>query len=239
MKRQKEIERQYTEEARKVCSFFPAGELVDHERPDFLLNAATGVLGIEVTELCFQEPRREAARLMHVPRRAKERFNCLAGVQPIDVSIAFNWRSEEVPFQELTESLVEFVYKHRDRRGSDFNIRELPKGYCHVGIHEALDRPDRTGHWQGPRAFSKGVAPRELIELRIAEKNEKVPEYRQSASIVWLLLVSDQFIGPGEVYVRPDHLAQWEFVFHFDKVLLFTREIGGGGEVVDVQRKLA
>lgn len=90
-----------------------------------------------------------------------------------------------------------------------------------------------------PRAFSKGVAPRELIELRIAEKNEKVPEYRQSASIVWLLLVSDQFIGPGEVYVRPDHLAQWEFVFDFDKVLLFTREIGGGGEVVDVQRKLA
>jgi len=232
LERQKEIERQYTEEARKVCPLFPAGELVDHERPDFLLNGAGGAIGIEVTELCFQEPRQEAARLLHVPKRAKERFNRLSDVQPLDVSIAFNWKSEEIDFQELVESLVAFVDNHR---GSDFHIRELPEGYCHMGIHDPLDRPDRTGHWYGSRAFSKGVAPRGLIEFRIAEKNEKVPEYRRSASVVWLLLVSDQFLGPGEVYARPEHLAQWEF--DFDKVLLFTREIGGGGEVFDVQQK--
>jgi hypothetical protein len=48
--------------------------------------------------------------------------------------------------------------------------------------------------------------------------------------------VNDQFLGPGEVYARPDHLAQWEFTFDFDKVLLFSREPGGGGEVIEIQR---
>jgi hypothetical protein len=53
---------------------------------------------------------------------------------------------------------------------------------------------------------------------------------------VWLLIVNDQFLGPGELYVRPDHLEQWKFQFDFDKVLLFSREPGGTGEVIEIRR---
>jgi hypothetical protein len=53
---------------------------------------------------------------------------------------------------------------------------------------------------------------------------------------VWLLIVNDQFLGAGEVYARRDHLAQWKFAYGFEKVLLFSREPGGGGEVIEVQR---
>jgi hypothetical protein len=53
---------------------------------------------------------------------------------------------------------------------------------------------------------------------------------------VWLLIVNDQFLGPGEVYARPDQLAQWKFPFDFEKVLLFSRERGGTGAVIEINR---
>jgi hypothetical protein len=80
------------------------------------------------------------------------------------------------------------------------------------------------------------LEPRELLESCIAEKNLRLPDYRLAAGEVWLLIVNDQFSGAGEVYARPDHLAQWRFTFDFEKVLLFSREPGGTGEVIELQR---
>jgi hypothetical protein len=45
-------------------------------------------------------------------------------------------------------------------------------------------------------------------------------------------IVNGQFLG-GEVYARPDHLAQWKFPFDFDKLLLFSRERAGTGAVIE------
>ncbi|HXJ91626.1 MAG TPA: hypothetical protein VMT20_01950 [Terriglobia bacterium] len=75
-----------------------------------------------------------------------------------------------------------------------------------------------------------------MIAERIAEKNGRVKVYRLSATEVWLLIVNNRFLGPGEVYVRPDDLAQWKFPFDFDKVLMFLREADGTGEVIEIQR---
>ena len=58
--------------------------------------------------------------------------------------------------------------------------------------------------------------------------------YRIAASEIWLVIVNDQFLGAGEVYARPDHLAKWKFAFDFEEVLLFSREPGGGGEVIEL-----
>jgi hypothetical protein len=43
-------------------------------------------------------------------------------------------------------------------------------------------------------------------------------------------------LGPGEVCTRPDRLAEWKFSFDFEKVLMFAREPGGGGEVLELQQ---
>jgi hypothetical protein len=69
--RKKRTEKQYVQESRRVSPIFPAGKLDPHERPDFLLVADRGKIGIEVTELCRQEPRAEAGRLAKVPDKAK------------------------------------------------------------------------------------------------------------------------------------------------------------------------
>ncbi|MGH9614156.1 MAG: hypothetical protein ACRD4P_13865 [Bryobacteraceae bacterium] len=229
--RKKRIETQYVEEARRASSIFPGGKLDPHEKPDFLLSADHGTIGIEVTELCREEPRAEAGRLGKVPDRAKEIYDRFPDAGPVDVGIGL-WRAENIHFNVLTKSLADFVYANRDSKGTGFE-KGLPQGYCHIGIHEPLVA---GGRWHGGRAFDTIVAPKELLETRIAEKNGRVADYRLSAPEVWLLIVNDQFLGPGEVYARPDHLAQWKFPFDFDKVLLFSREPGGSGEVIEIQR---
>jgi hypothetical protein len=229
--RKKRIEAHYLEEALRASSIFPGGRADPHEKPDFLLFADTGKIGIEVTELCREAPRAEAGRLSNVPDKAKKLYDRLPLAQAVDVSIAF-WRAENVVFKGLTKSLADFVYENRANKGAGFE-RNLPQGYCHIGIHEPLSA---GGRWHGVRAFDTIVAPKELLEARIAEKNGRVPDYKLAAPEVCLLIVNDQFLGPGEVYARPDHLAQWKFPFDFDKVLLFSREPGGTGEVIEIQQ---
>lgn len=146
-------------------------------------------------------------------------------------SAAF-WRAENVAFNFLTKSMADFVYANRAAKGTGFK-RNLPQGFCHIGFFEPL-RPEPR--WHACRAFDTILASQELLGARIAEKNGRVKDYKLSAPEVWLLIVNDQFLDPGEVYARPDYLAQWKFPFDFDKVLLFSREPGGTGEVIEIQR---
>ena len=230
--RKKQAETHYIEEARRASSIFPAGDLIPHERPDFLLHAATGTIGIEVTELCREEPRAEAGRLMKVPNTARGRYIQLANAEPVDVSTAFSSQATTIGFNELAHSLAEFVYKHRHEKTRRFTWRDLPKGYLHIGIH----RPNYPGgKWHAVRAFDVVSAPKQLVEARIAEKNTRVAEYRKVASELWLLIVNDRFLGPGEVHVGSE-LMTWKFVFDFDRVLLFCREPGGTGTVHELHR---
>jgi hypothetical protein len=161
----KRVETIYMEEARRASTLFPAGRLEPHEIPDFLLFANRGSIGIEVTELCREEPRTEAGRLSKIPDKAKEFYVRYPQAEPVDVSVAF-WRAETVPFNVLTKSLADFVYANRASKGTRFK-RNLPQGFCHIGIFEPLTDEPR---WHASRAFDTIVAPKELIKTRIAEK---------------------------------------------------------------------
>jgi len=231
--RKKRVETIYVEEARRVSSMFPAGALVPHERPDFLLSADEGTIGIEVTELCREAPRAEGAKLSKVAA-AKQRYDRLANAVPVEVSASFAPRIEDISFNRLVNGLADFVHAHRAGMGCfNWNDCELPEGYCYVAIHNARGG---SGQWRTFKAFDTTLAPKELIEARIAEKLLRLPEYRKAAPENWLLIVNDRFLGAGEVYARADHIAQWKFAFDFEKVLLFLREPGGSGEVIEVQR---
>lgn len=181
--RKKRIEAHYLEEARRASALFPAGELVPHERPDFL--TPTRTIGIEVTELCREAPRAEAGRLGKVHEKARARYMQRSGAIPVDVSLAFSHRAEELTVGELADSLADFVYQHRH---DDKGFRDdLPDGYCHIGVFPPLERspdlgePQTPGRWLYFSAGDTVLVPRELIESRIAEKNRRVPDYRKAA----------------------------------------------------------
>jgi hypothetical protein len=238
MGRQKDLERYYLDEARLASALFPAVEPVAHERPDFLFHGSSRTLGIEVTELCREDEREEGARLGYVAPKAKLLYTKMAPGRPIRVSPVLSPRVGDMKVEVLASGLARFVYDHRDRKGAyDWNDRgnELPEGFAYIGIFEPLPHePD--GKWHYFRAGRTTLATREQFEKRISEKNARVSDYRKSASEVWLLIVNDLFLGPGEVAVRADDITTWSFDSDFDRVLLFERQPGGAGKVIDIRR---
>jgi hypothetical protein len=233
--RKKQIEIQYLAEAHRASSVFPIGELVPSEIPDFLLRTDGRIIGIEVTELCREQQRAEGGKLSRVSDKAREIYERLATANPIDVSAAFAPNTENVRFGELTKGLAAFAHANRSANGTsfDWNDFDLPGGYCYIAIDPARES---IGQWRTSKAFGSTLVTKEPLERCIADKNLRLPDYRLAAGEVWLLIVNDQFLGAGEVYARPDHLAQWKFAYGFEKVLLFSREPGGGGQVIELQR---
>jgi hypothetical protein len=232
--RKKEIEKYYTEEARRASSIFPEGELIPHERPDFLLRLETGTLGIEVTQLCREEPRAEAGRLAKLSEKAKAFYTELPASEPIDVSFGFSRRATDLTLKQLAHSLAGLAHTRRKNTGV-CPTRDLPDGYCYIAIHTPCSQLNPTGHWHSGRAFDTVLVTKQMIESRIEGKNLCLTDYRLAAFELWLLIVNDQFLGPGEVYADPNELAQWKFKFDFQKVLLFARTPDGGGKVFELQ----
>lgn len=237
MNDKKRIEFSYLREARRASSVLPSGEPVPNDPLDFLFPGTTGTLGIEVTELCRQDERFKGARLGYVAPKAKALYSKRSGAKPVNVSPVFSDDAEDIHVDELARGLADFVYANQDanRNISWHECRDLPSGYIQIGVFAPFDF-EPEGNWRYFRGFSVERASRELIAGRIAEKNARMALYRQAASEVWLLIVNDRFLGPGEVWVRADELAQWTFDFAFDKVLLFERQPGGTGDVIELRR---
>jgi hypothetical protein len=234
MDRKKEKELDYLNEARRASSIFPRGEPVPNDPLDFLMPTGNGTLGIEVTELCHQGPRAEGARLGYVRPKAKQLYDKRPGAKPVFVNFAFSSDADDMGVDELAAGLAGFVIEHRDNCGSfSWHDDPLPKGYCLIAVLPPI-ASEVDGKWFYSRTSETELSQRELIEARIMEKNLRVPDYRKAASEVWLLIVNDLFLGPGEVCVHLEELAHWIFDFAFDKVLFFERQPGGSGKVIEL-----
>ena len=237
MSDKKRIERIYLCEARGASSLFQAGEPVPHEPLDFLFPMASGTLGIEVTELCHEDARKEGARLGYVVPKAKKLYDKRPDARSVNVSPVLSHEAGTMHVDDLAKELADFVYDHRD---ADETFRwdwceNIPKGFSQIGVFPPWDiEPD--GQWRHFRAFSTTLAPKEALDARIAEKNARLSDYRNVASEVWLVIVNDLFLGPGEVCVDLASLAQWTFDVDFDKVLFFERQPGGTGKVIELRR---
>jgi hypothetical protein len=230
----KRIERLYLEAARATCSIFPKGRIICHEKPDFLLRTEDGELGIEVTELCSEEERARGSKLSKVPGKAQSLYYEMRDADAVHVSAAFSVRANGMNLPDLATSLADFVYRNRYNMGSSFEGK-LPDGYCHIGILKPLKGMPPTRPWHVAAGYGFSAADKELLGHRIEEKNRRLPVYRDAARRVWLLVVSDEFLGRGYVPVLADNLASWRFPFGFEKVLLFCRELRGS-RVVEMQR---
>jgi hypothetical protein len=149
----------------------------------------------------------------------------------------FSLDVDDMEVDELATNLADFVYEHRGANQSfEWDKHALPKGYIHIGVFPPFDF-EPGGTWRYFRGSDTTLATREQLAIRIAEKNTRMADYRAVAREVWLLIVNDLFLGPGEVFVRDDDLAEWTFDFAFDKVFLFRRQPGGSGDVIQLRRQ--
>lgn len=230
--KQKRIEGIYLGEARQLSSVFPAAELRPFKPyPDFVTDDRS--LGVEVTELCDPEGRSDGARLSLVVPRAKQLYNSKPDAPPLSVATAMSPHADDMRVDELVNSLVDFVYRHRHERG-EIPDERLPRGWCHIALHEPFGKQPADCAWPVSRAIHTVLGARELVDERITEKNARVADYRTQVATVWLLIVNNRYLGPGEIYLRPDVITNERFQFAFDKVLVFLRDTGGEGEIVEL-----
>ncbi len=232
---QARIEKVYLDEARNVSSLFPAALLPFKPYPDFVTE--DHALGIEITELCDPEGRSDGKRLSLVVPRAKQMYMSRPDTPPLSVATAMSTQAEEMRVDELALSLAEFVYRHRHERG-EVRDERLPKGWCHIAIYDPLGNEPPDGTWPVNRAIHTVMGGVEMVEARISEKNGRVADYRRHVSEVWLLIVNNRYLGPGEIYLRPEAIANECFVFAFDRVFVFLRDIGSSGEIVELRRRV-
>ena len=221
-----------------MSSLFPSVDPVPNDPLDFLFPDGPHTLGVEVTELCREDERREAARLGYVAPRAKQLYANMLGAKPVSVSPVFSHQAPDLQVEDLARGLADFVLAHRDANAnlSWREYRDMPTGYSQIGVFPPFGF-EPEGNWRYFRGFSTERAGKELVEARIAEKNGRLESYCKVASRVWLLIVNDRFLGPGEVWLRAEDLAQWTFDFDFEKVSIFQREAGGTGEISELRRR--
>ncbi len=162
-------ERAYLERFRENLEDFPDGEVVPSERPDFLIKAGSGRIGVEVTEYHIQEPdegwgspmRAQEGTEDKVLRMASEKHQS-KGLPPVIVHVlwhphqAFSRRRT----QELAADLADLVQEHLPEPGHEATIRHrrhpawrsLPQEVTSLSIDRRIDFLRTRGRPCGERS---------------------------------------------------------------------------------------
>lgn len=232
----KKRERAIIECARRVHPWFPPGDIVEDERPDFRLVDGDDEIGIEVTQL-FQPPRDGSRFPPHEIAQFHRRIMQIAEQQavtlpPLDVAVYFDYREPLSNAHKVAASLVDFVQTHPVERCETFDNLVVPPGFSVIRI--AQPWANEVPRW---RVWDSGetllITP-EVLRATIAGKNSLVSDYRASVDRVWLLIAAT-FFPLASTYAVPNDIKSWRFEFDFDKVLMMSDESG----VFDLQRLAA
>jgi hypothetical protein len=225
MKSKKEIEDWVFSAARAACPLIPAGEYVQREEPDFLITTESGRIGLELTELLRpakdgeRRPVAEESRHNKVVQRAEQLYRSMPNAKPIKVSVGFKY-GIEYDEKEMAFALATFVLAHYPLTNPwAIFYDDLPAIFFFISLdtHE----PDRAW-WGGEGGGFTVTDVYEELALRIAEKNNKLPAYRNNLPgiPIWLLIYTG--VAVSRSMAIPHGLEEWRQPFGFDRVILFA-----------------
>lgn len=233
----KTVERRMIQLARLAGLPLPLGELVDRERPDFQIGTDPALLGIELTAVnppprhpSFNSPLAECDKYDDVIRRAESDYARIPGAAPVKVTV-YPWEVERTRGMEyeMARELVDFVraHSHEATPVATYERRDqLPQGFGIVSIAAG------TEPWFSGESVSHTTAGiYNELSRHIAEKNARLPTYRQNlpAVPIWLLLYSGAAVSNGiEI---PYRIEEWRPPFDFDRVFLFSALSGRAIEI--------
>jgi hypothetical protein len=239
--RKKQCELRVLAAARGASIFFPDGEIIVAEVPDFQIKNEAGTVGIELTELLslprndsFNSPLAEESLHEDVVRLAEEDYYRTPGATPVKVTVYF-WDVERRKNRKhgMAHALSAFVASHREQACpvATFVRRDkLPYGFGTISI-AAVAEP-----WFSGECIGNTVAGiHQQLTARIAAKNSLVSSYRANLadSPIWLLLYSGAGISQGIPMVQG--IGEWSFTFDFDRVFFFAAL---DGKVEEIKRRV-
>lgn len=225
----KATERRALEAACAASAIIPTGRIQDFEKPDFKIEAASGLVGIEVTELLppptsevFTSPLEEKSFHQRLIQLAEQEYNRLPDTVPVGVVVSF-WRIEtgKRDMRAMAYALVEFVRSHSEQAKpvKTFSWRpDLPAGFGVITLCSMYDRPWHAG--EGVNLTFEQIYP--LFAKRISEKNARLSTYRANLpnTPMNLLIYSCAEVSRNVEIVHG--MDKWEFPFDFDCVFFFS-----------------
>lgn len=227
----KERELKHLLRFKEVFPYFPEGAIECTEKPDFVVQAPTCLLGIEHTEifqpgpldhtsLQAQDSLREKV-VNKINRSFKQYTRQLFAQISFDPRVMIGKKDVD-HLAKAVENLIRLtliepdkpIVLRRTRENSIYFPREIRSilVYC---------LPDGNKHeW---RSFSSGTIPEvnsEYIQDIINQKEQKLDNYKSKCSEIWLLIVADNIRIPSSVDLHQVALAH-KYSTKFNRVFFF------------------
>lgn len=213
----------------------PEGQREYGDKPDLLIRAQSGIIGIEHTRL--YHPTSEGEMPLQALEALQQRAVELAweafrerGGPPLVVHVDFNnrlIRKSEV--RDIATRICEVVARIDVQRGESrtieaWRLKRTEPGALPPHVDEIWilnpDFPEPESLWGVPRGGVIPVLTKERLQEEITQKEAKLPEYRKICDSLWLLLVADGFTLATH-FKLPDDIGEMEFVSDFDRVFFF------------------
>lgn len=227
----KDLERRYLDRVRELLTDFPQGAIYEREQPDFVINTADQVIGIEVTELHRANDSqpvpmqgREAIR-EQIVQRAKALYDC-AGAPPIDCSVYLRDLSyRRTDIEPLAAKIAAMAVRNIPPEGSLarreqydwFNREYFPEVVDYIRVAR-FDGLTESFFGTAGSTWAEPLTP-DTVRAVIDTKDGNIDEYMLQCAEVWLVIVTDSRTM-STWFSSADRVKQAAFTTRFARVFI-------------------
>jgi len=227
-------ERQFLDEFSINYPEFPAGEVIDSESPDFLIEQNTKILGIEIVDFVRGQSegessdRRNEVLWQKIADEARKKFEAKFDTPLL---VHFFWNNRYILRQsevsQLADSAVILIEKRIPEKlfesvriGYDELDNTLLEKVCH-SITVWRVRNEKQSLWSFVSSGWTEVQTNE-IQYLLDSKNEKMSDYLRSCDTVWLIIVADGHYISSNIDITSASISH-VYKTSFEKVFVYDR----------------
>lgn len=222
LKKKKNSELIHLHRFKEVYGFFPEGKIIRDENPDFRIMLDDGMLGIEHTQIFYEEkdgiiPQEQENIIRKIIERAQKEYINNDGT-PLIISVFFNsWvKLNKEHIYSLPSILVDLVIKNKRKDNIEYD--DLPDEIALIHIHRIKDL--NFVEWCNPMSSWINQMTDDKIEKIIKGKELKIERYHKKSNYLWLLIVADGF-NSSSLFSYNEIFKNKIYKTNFDKVFVF------------------
>lgn len=234
---QKEVERRQFDRFAEISKLILDGTIVESEEPDFLVHRPNITLGIELTDLFWEQqpgktPPQATESLRGMIAEAAGKIYSSQGLPALHVSVHFShgYVLRKRDITRLSEAIAKLVSANRPDEGGHFeeeydweNREYFPEEINRISAWR-LSGQDRPFFTSPGAAFIPKLEIKD-IERALELKEPKLKSYRRNCTEVWLVINCDAG-RLATVFEHDEKVLSHQFRSGFDRVFLFRHMAG-------------